>query len=259
MFLKDLDKESQKILFLELAALIMMAEGNKLTTSEKIKKLEPRTKRYAVIPKLDSEIKKYKCFHTLDSESKKYLFLQNIDENEINALETYAKELEIKCIDFQSFLYSRKNMIEIMSSQKEFELMNVLEKETISVLDKYDQLDELKKEIILSNFLNSEEAAEDFILTMLIVENYILKRTAGELISIRQKNIGHLNSKEKKILLFELVGAGHSSGYFEDREKSLLLHICKLLDIESDYIDEFVEVSERLFKINAEIENLIDE
>lgn len=200
MFLKDLDKESQKILFLELAALIMMAEGNKLTTSEKIKKLEPRTKRYAVIPKLDSEIKKYKCFHTLDSESKKYLFLQNIDENEINALETYAKELEIKCIDFQSTLYSMKNMIEIMSIKKEFELMNVLEKETTSVLGKYDQLDELKKEIILSNFLNSEEAAEDFILTMPIVENYILKRTAGELISIRQKNIGHLNSKEKKIL-----------------------------------------------------------
>lgn len=259
MFLKDLDKESQKILFLELAALIMMAEGNKLTTSEKIKKLEPRTKRYAVIPKLDSEIKKYKCFHTLDSESKKYLFLQNIDENEINALETYAKELEIKCIDFQSFLYSRKNMIEIMSSQKEFELMNILEKETTSVLDKYDQLDELKKEIILSNFLNSEEAAEDFILTMPIVENYILKRTAGELISIRQKNIGHLNSKEKKILLFELVRAGHSSGYFEDREKSLLLHICKLLDIESDYIDEFVEVSERLSEINKDLTILINE
>lgn len=259
MFLKDLNKESQKLLFLELAALIMMAEGNKSTTSEKIKKLEPFSKRYAVIPKLDSEIKKYKCFHTLDSESKKYLFLQNIDENEINSLETYAKEIEIKFINDSLQSYFKKDIFELMNSSNEFKLMNVLEGEINSVLDKYEQLDELKKEIISNNFLNSKETVEDFILTMSIVKSYILKRTAGELISIRQKSTGHLNSKEKKIILFELIGAGYSSEVFEDSEKSLLLYICNLLDIENEYIDEFVEVSERLFAINKDLETLINE
>lgn len=232
MFLKDLKEKPQRILFLELAALIMMAEGSQSMTSEKIQRLEPRSKRYAIIPKLDSESKKYKCFQTLESEGKRYVFLQNIDENKMNTLDAYAKELEIKYVDDLFPLYSRNNV---------FELMNVLEKEIASFLNKYDQL------------------GEGFGLTTSNIKNYILERTADELISIRKKSIGHLNSKEKKIILFELVGAGYSSGYFEDRGKSLLLHICKSLDIEIDYIDEFIEVSERFFSINTELETLINE
>lgn len=232
MFLKDLKEKPQRILFLELAALIMMAEGSQSMTSEKIQRLEPQSKRYAIIPKLDSESKKYKCFQTLESEGKRYVFLQNIDENKMNTLDTYAKELEINYVDDLFPLYSRNNV---------FELMNVLEKEIAAFLIKYDQL------------------GEDFRSTITNVKNYILERTADELISIRKKSISHLNSKEKKIVLFGLVRAGYSSRYFEDRGKSLLLHICKSLDIEIDYIDEFIEISERLFSINTELETLINE
>ena len=232
MFLKDLKEKPQRILFLELAALIMMAEGSQSMTSEKIQRLEPQSKRYAIIPKLDSESKKYKCFQTLESEGKRYVFLQNIDENKMNTLDTYAKELEIKYVDDLFPLYSRNNV---------FELMNVLEKEIAALLIKYDQL------------------GEDFRSTITNVKNYILERTADELISIRKKSISHLNSKEKKIVLFGLVRAGYSSRYFEDRGKSLLLHICKSLDIEIDYIDEFIDISERLFSINMELETLINE
>lgn len=232
MFLKDLKEKPQRILFLELAALIMMAEGSQSMTSEKIQRLEPQSKRYAIIPKLDSESKKYKCFQTLESEGKRYVFLQNIDENKMNTLDTYAKELEIKYVDDLFPLYSRNNV---------FELMNVLEKEIAAFLKKHDQL------------------GEDFRSTITNVKNYILERTADELISIRKKSIGHLNSKEKKIVLFGLVRAGYSSRYFEDRGKSLLLHICKSLDIEIDYIDEFIDISERLFSINIELETLINE
>ncbi|AOY44336.1 hypothetical protein AOT82_1957 [Psychrobacter sp. AntiMn-1] len=232
MFLKDLKEKPQRILFLELAALIMMAEGSQSMTSEKIQRLEPQSKRYAIIPKLDSESKKYKCFQTLESEGKRYVFLQNIDENKMNTLDTYAKELEIKYVDDLFPLYSRNNV---------FELMNVLEKEIAAFLINYDQL------------------GEDFRSTITNVKNYILERTADELISIRKKSISHLNSKEKKIVLLGLVRAGYSSRYFEDRGKSLLLHICKSLDIEIDYIDEFIEISERLFSINIELETLINE
>ena len=46
MFLKDLNEESQKTLFLELAALIMMAEGDEATTSQKIKEVNLDNKSY---------------------------------------------------------------------------------------------------------------------------------------------------------------------------------------------------------------------
>lgn len=257
MFLKDLKEKPQKILFLELAALIMMAEGSQSTTSERIQELEPQSKRYALIPKLETESKKYACFQRLESDDRKYVFLQNIDENEINALDIYAKELEIKNIDG---LFSCK------SGNNDFEIINVLKEEIASVLNKYSQLDEIKEEIILNNFSNRKEdlnintkAVEDFILTMTSVKKYILERTANKLISIRQKAIGHLDSKEKRIILFELIEAAYSSGNLENLEKLLLLQICKSLDIESEYIDEFLEVSERLFLAKKDLTILINE
>ena len=232
MFLKDLDEQSQKILFLELAALIMMAESSQSATSKKIQRLEPQSKRYAIIPKLDSESKKYKCFQTLESEGKRYVFLKNIDENKINTLDSYAKELEIKYIDDLFPFHNRNNL---------FKLMSFLEEEIASVLKEYDQLD------------------EGFSLTITSVKNYILERTANKLISIRKKSIGHLNSKEKKIILFELIRTSYSNRYFGDNEKSLLLYISKILDIENEYIEEFLEVSEKLFAINKELAILINE
>ena len=87
----------------------------------------------------------------------------------------------------------------------------------------------------------------------------ILKRTVKELVAVKQETIERFESKEKKIILFELIGAGYSSGHFGDDEKSLLIYICELLKIENEYIEEFFEVSERLFAINKDLTILINE
>lgn len=264
MFLKNLKKKPQKTLFLELATLIMMAEGSQSTTSEKIQKLE--------------------------SKSKSYIFFQNIDENEINVLNAYAEELEVENIDGLFSLNStadaeavaiamrhfRQNIfeqsekdrrdIEAAINSNGFKLMTVLEEQTASTLSEYSRLDDFKKEVMSNIFSSGEDVLninpamiERFMLDTPIMKQDILKRTVKELVAVKQETIERFESKEKKIILFELIGAGYSSGHFGDDEKSLLIYICELLSIENEYIEEFLEVSERLFAINKDLAILINE
>lgn len=263
MFLKNLKEKPKKTLFLELATLIMMAEGSQSTTSEKIQELE--------------------------SKSKSYIFFQNIDENEINVLNAYAEELEVENIDGLFLLNSTSTSaaaISIMQYQKHvfehlrisqndieanikgsrFELMTVLEEKTALALNEYSQLEDFKKEVMSNIFSSGEDVLninpamiERFMLNNPIIRQDILKRTVKELIAIKQETIDDFESKEKKIILFELIGAGYSSGCFGDDEKALLIYICELLSIENEYIEEFLEVSERLFAINKDLAILINE
>lgn len=246
MFLKDLNEELQKTLFLELAALIMMAEGDETTTSQKIKEI--------------------------DLDNKSYIFFQNIDEHEVNALTEYATELgkfnfdglfSVKSVRPSGFGGSSFGSA---NRNYEYDLRSILEKQANLALEEYSQLEEFKKEVMLSIISSGEDVlninpamTERFMLNVPIVRKEILKRTAKELISIKQKNIENFESKEKKIILFELIGAGYSSGHFGDDEKSLLLYICESLNIENEYVEEFLEVSEKLFTINKELTILINE
>lgn len=262
MFLKELQEESQKTLFLELTALIMMAEGNKETTSKQIKKV-----------KLDN---------------KSQAFFQSIDENEIHVLNAYAEELGILRIDrlflesdtadsaIAVAINSRLPMlkgtnlhnlaIETAIKKRQFQLISVLKEQTDLAFSEYSQLENFKKEVMLNlissgvDVLNiNPKLIEEAILTTSALKQDILRRTAKELISIKKDILGKLEGKEKKIILFELIGAGYSSGHFGDEEKSLLLYICELLHIESEYVEEFLEISERLFAINKDLTILINE
>lgn len=255
MFLKELKEAAQKTLFLELATLIMMAEGNEATTSQKIKDIELN--------------------------NKSYVFFQNIDENEINVLNAYSEELEITNLDgllsnlsttnmtdFNSIFAHAYSNLGVVSTIKNtnFQLVAILEEKITSTLHEYSHLEDFKKELMLNIFSSGEDVLninpamiERFMLKNPTIKQDILRRTAKELIAIRQEDLGHFDSKEKKIILFELIGAGYSSGYFGDDEKSLLLCICESLDIENEYIEEFLEVSEKLFTINKELAILINE
>lgn len=264
MFLKELQEESQKTLFLELTALIMMAEGDKQTTSKQIKKV-----------KIDN---------------KSSAFFQSIDENEIHVLNAYAEELGILRIDrlflesdtadsaiaVASAINSRLPMlkgtnlhnlaIETAIKKRQFQLISVLKEQTDLAFSEYSQLENFKKEVMLNlissgvDVLNiNPKLIEEAMLTTSALKQDILRRTAKELISIKKDILGKLEGKEKKIILFELIGAGYSSGHFGDEEKSLLLYICELLHIESEYIEEFLEISERLFAINKDLTILINE
>lgn len=252
MFLKELQEESQKTLFLELTALIMMAEGNKETTSKQIKKV-----------KLDN---------------KSQAFFQNIDENEVKVLSEYAIELgeiDLEGLfskDYTSSNGSFKNASTVafahlnVAVNTRYKLRSTLEEQANLAFDEYSQLEDFKKETMLTLISSGVDVlkinpkmVEEAMLTTSILKQEILRRTAKELISIKKDALGKFESKEKKITLFELIGAGYSSGHFGDEEKSLLLYICELLHIESEYIEEFLEISERLFAINKDLTILINE
>lgn len=246
MFLKDLNEESQKTLFLELAALIMMAEGDEATTSQKIKEVN------------------------LDNKS--YVFFQNIDENEIKALTEYSEAFGRYTFDDLFSVKSIRTSISFGSTfgsankNYEYDLRSILEEQADLALEEYSQLEDFKKEVMLRIISNGEDVlninsamVEKFMLSTSIIRRDILKRTVKELIAIRQETIDNFKSKEKKIILFELIGAGYSSGHFGDDEKSLLIYICELLKIENEYVEEFLEVSEKLFTIKKELAILINE
>lgn len=251
MFLKELQEESQKTLFLELTTLIMMAEGDKETTSKQIKKV-----------KLDN---------------KSFAFFQNIDENEVKVLLEYAVELgEVDLDDLFSKdhasnagLFGHATLSGMMSNIEQntkYKLRSILEEQANLAFDEYSQLEDFKKEAMLTLISSGVDVLkinpkmiEEAMLTTSILKQKILRHTAKELISIKKDTLGKFESKEKKIILFELIGAGYSSGHFGDDERSLLLYICELLHIESEYVEEFLEVSERLFKINKDLLVLINE
>ncbi|QEY24611.1 hypothetical protein D0T90_09150 [Neisseria animalis] len=87
----------------------------------------------------------------------------------------------------------------------------------------------------------------------------ILLKTAEDVISYKGKEADDLTERDKKIIVFELIGAGFSSGAFEDSERKLLEHICQLLKVDSEYIEEFTEVMGRLAAVNKEVADLINE
>lgn len=243
MFLKDLKEDSQKMLFLDLAILIMMAEGNKETTSQHIK--------------------------DIDFGAKGYIFWQNIEEKEVNILIEYVEEIGAK-EDHTSGFYNNYGQQDILNqlstSFGSFCLKNALENQTNLVLEEYSKLEEFKKEVIQEIFLSGEdilninsEMIQKFMLINPRVKQDILIRTADSVFKYRKDNLGNFNNKEKKIILFELIGAGYSSGYFGNDEKILFLNICELLEIESEYIEEFLDVSKQLFIINKELVDLINE
>ena len=251
MFLKDLKEQSQKILFLELATLLMMAEGN--------------------------ENDKIQILQNIDSDDMSYPFFQNIDKNEEEFLIKTCKDLEEK--DFIVNLPLRKktnhpdspvietSVVRASGNEiKKYELTDILQKKADLVLKEYGKSEGFKKKImgrIISSgediFNITPKVIQKFMLSAPIVKQDILKRTAHELITTNREKLGHFYGKEKKIMLFELIGAGYSSGHFGDDEKSLLLHMCEFLHIENEYIEEFLEVSERLFSINKDLAILINE
>ncbi len=212
--------------------------------------------------------------------SRFYIFFQNIDENEVKVLLEYAIELGENDLDglfaskhldsSNNFPCSGNSILDNIamnqSINNKYELRSILEEQANLAFSEYSKLEDFKKEAMLSLISSGVDVleinpkmVEEAMLTTSTLKQDILRRTVKELIFIKKDVLGKFESKEKKIILFELIGAGYSSGHFGDEERSLLLYICELLRIESEYIEEFLEVSERLFTINKDLAILINE
>lgn len=244
MFLNQLSKPAYKELFLELTILIMMAEGDESTTAKKI----------------------------LDDVEEKDLLLQifwlAISEPEMEMISQYAEEAAVE--DFRSInklIYFSDFNIDERGINKTFENISYVLKQSIKfILDKYSDNKYIKTEILQILINNNydvlditPEITKKVILSLPQIRQEVLDNAVQILIKEKYNDIENIRMKEKKIILFELIGAGFSSGYFVEEERKVIENICQIMDIDLEYIEDFSEIIERMLTVNREANELINE
>lgn len=250
MFLNQLSTPLQKALFLELAILVMMASHDD-DASEQMAKYNSD----AVLSK----------------------FLASINTKEAEMLKEYQKEVftntKYQNIDFLEKTFSKyidgfnKSLKNAYGSDKQFPtLRDVLKTVIDEVLAQYGNNPEVKQEVIQYLLANGEDILnlnpqkiQSCMASLPKIKQEILQHTVRAAFKPKQEMGLTLSEREKKIILCELIGAAYSSGAFEAEEKQLLESICQTLDIDSEYIEEFDDVMAKLFKVNQELAELINE
>lgn len=76
---------------------------------------------------------------------------------------------------------------------------------------------------------------------------------------IKKTALQNITLKERKIIVFGSIGAGYSSGKFENNEKRLITHIFNLPQIKVEYIAKFSKTVGKILSINKEAIDLINE
>lgn len=244
MFLVHLDKDEQKKLFLQLATIVMMAEGDASTASKSIND------------------------NNTDNDDHTLGFFQSLSEDELLALGSYA--LECRYIDASSYKrggdqFGKEEVYKdiISTSKQSIGLREALAKQIAITIGRNSNKQDIKKQV-MENFI-----ANDGDLTNLdgdVMKSELLKlpqlkaeALEGTARTVIRESEASLDDKTKKIILFELIGAGFSDGYFDDSEKQLFQKICQWLDIEEEYVDEFLELATSFFTLTNDITDLINE
>ena len=258
MFLNQLSTPLQKALFLELALLVMMASH-------------------------DDDASEQMAEYNSDAVLSK--FLASISTKEAEMLEEYQKEcfsedgcnfvqesFESTYLSFGTdMLYAHYGNF----SGKKYKytkgesfppLWLVLKKSINQILKQYSDDATIKQEVIQYLLANSEDILnlnpqkiQSCMASLPKIKQEILQRSVQAALKPKQEMGLTLSEREKKIILCELIGAAYSSGAFEAEEKQLLESICQTLDIDSEYIEEFDDVMAKLFKVNQELAELINE
>lgn len=252
MFLMYLEKDEQKKLFMQLATVVMMAEGDASTTSKLI---------------CDDIFDDY----DYDDEEETNLplfFWQSLNENELFALGNYALEcryIDASSDDREDDYFGKEEILKNLISTRwdSMGLQEIFSNQITSTIEKNKENQDFKKQVV-DNFmanngdlvnLNGDIMKSEFLkLPQLKAE--VLENTAKKIIESSKVK---LDEKLKKIILFELIGAGFSDGYFDDSEKNLFHKICQWLDIEEEYVDEFLELATSFFTLTNDITDLINE
>lgn len=134
------------------------------------------------------------------------------------------------------------------------------------MLEECHNLEHFRQEVIQEISLKdggshiiSRKKIKDLMLKNKNVRQDILIRTIDGIFANREINSNILDSKEKKAFLYELIQSGYINGQFDDNKKILLLRVCNLINIDSEYLEELLEITGSLFVINKNLTNLINE
>lgn len=283
MFLNQLEQDSKKELFLFLATLVMMASGSYSENLKEDTNDETMKEFNEIKDKLSSQ-----------DILLKHLF-DNIQATEAQMLKGYMQELNhkywvrygcsveyttiknLKHDDNQEQSVSKAAILggiagPVMALGIASGVMGMLGKNrnledtipvdiediTITRIDLVDVLRNYSTQVMTESILFEEKESDKNLPYLLRsgIRLYVLKNAASVVI---KGNPESLSIKERKIILTELIGAGFSSGHFEEEEKELVKFIGSELGLDNEYFDEITEVMEKVFHANRELTELVNE
>lgn len=265
MFLNQLEEDNQKLLFAELATLVMIASRTEDAVSEMVEDNES---------KFSNDL---------------FVFIKNIEEKEIKLLEQHLFELDFadsRINNWEQLLIAKilgSDLYTDRSSSSSLGLslgwdprsINVeikgrlqksLESEIKKATEKYSDNEEIKKEIVEKIVLSGGDILKidakkikRLILGNNKVQHEILTKTAEGLLNSKEYSADlFITPKEKKTVLFELINTAYSSGKLEELEITLLKVITEQLGLESHYFDTFSTLIEKLSKVKQEASTAIN-
>ncbi len=276
MFLHEFEHKAAKAIFLEYGCLLAMADKGFIPTAEEISdSLDSFVQPYADCI-TDYELKKLKeyakeldfalCmkneyFSSSDYTNHAY-FLQNILEKDSEKYDFHDE-----CVSHvYGGHYGFDGLEECLESGYFPALGRILKLAVQEVLKKYGDDKETKQRVIhelISSGVDLMDINPEKIHGVMIsfedIKSKILRDSVEILSSTKTAYLDEMTNKDKKSVLFELISFCFNSGKISNNQMDLIKQICICLRVDSAYIEEFMEVIQRLFAANKEAKELINE
>lgn len=252
MFLSAIQKNSEKNLFLKLAAIVSMAEGeiglepsnvseyHGLSASGLVASINPSLFHGMVERALEK-----------NNSSEQFDMFLFISEDEKIALKKYSTELgetvatgEDRDVSFED------NILENHDFRKRVASVSKLVTDFLS-----DDEETIKKVKALGKDDDNLSIAK----VMPFVNDIRLKILSKLIAEVMPKSAESISLKNRKIMLFELVGMGYSDGSFTGVEITVIDKICQLFELDNQTIKEFSEIISKIVEATNEAITIINE
>ncbi|WP_386686363.1 TerB family tellurite resistance protein [Lonepinella sp. MS14437] len=219
MFLQNLTKRDEKELFIELAVLLAIAEGqseNKLNSENKIP------------------------------------FFNAIDDSEYKMLKQYEQQLDITYVNYVTEPTSR--------------LYALVDNAITLIGNEYSNNPNVKQTLIqqvISDggdiFAITPDLMREKMISLPNIKSEVINEVLAELSDLKENIISNLTMLQKRSIIFELCGIALSDGTLGEYELKVLRRVCKIFQIDFDYLEEFKDVVRKINTVTIEAFNLINE
>ncbi|WP_416192416.1 hypothetical protein [Neisseria sp. CCUG12390] len=269
MFLNQLSTSLKKACFLELAMLVMMASDENNASEKMVARNSD-----VILNKFLSSINIAE--EAMLTEYQNELFANKgrsdgvgkfLEESLSPNCISFDEKLAAGRADWRGILFSSVDFVKHEFHKGHFPAFWYSLKQSINeVLNKYSDNTLVKQDVMQYLVEGGEdiltltpEKIQASMASLPKIKQEILNTTVYAIVEPKKALGLKLSEREKKIFICELVGAGYSSGNFEAEEEQLIETVCTVLSIDHEYIEEFADVMQKLFKANKELADLVNE
>lgn len=273
MFIYEIEHRASKVFLLEYACLLAMSDkGSEPTAREISENAENFIQPYSQC--IDgyefSKLKEYTNTFDLLLEKMMTYYTTNhssfLTDSLRNGSEKYDFDDHSVLAVYNGQDYGFDNMEEYLKWGYFPALGHVLNYSIQSILKKYGDNIEIKQRVIQELIFSGIDLMDinlDKIHAVMIgfddIKVEILNYAVEILSSTKKIHLDEMTKKDKKLVLFELISFCVSNGKISNNQMDLLKKMCSCLRVDSAYLDEFMEVVQRLCAANKEAKELINE